>query len=176
MEIIIAGFGGQGIMLTGYILGKAAAIYEGKEALFHESYGPEARGSSCKAGVIISDERIDYPIVENADVLVVLSRGGYASNADLLREGSYILYDTSLVPGVRWDRAYGINATEIAEELQNRIVANIVILGFFTSVCDVLKKESVKKAIESTVSKKFLDLNLRAFEEGYRRGLQIDRL
>lgn len=168
MEIIIAGFGGQGIMLAGYLLGRAATIYEGKYAVFQESYGPEARGSACKANLKISDEPIDYPIVESADYLIALSKEGYELNEPLLK--GPVIYDSSLVPGVKRE-GYGIDATAIAESLHNRIVANMVITGFFLGITRIIKKESFEKAIESGVAKRFVELNKTAFEAGYSKGI-----
>ena len=171
MEIIIAGFGGQGIMLAAYIAGKAATLYENKEAVFQESYGPEARGSACKASLIISEGKIDYPFVEDVDALIVLSKDGYSLNSKRLKDGGMVIYDSSLVPEVSEEKRYGIKATEIAEGLHNKIAANMVILGFFVAITDVLKKESVERSIETTVSKSFVDVDLKAFEVGYERGL-----
>jgi len=169
VEIIIAGFGGQGVMLAGYLLGRAATIYEGKQAVFQESYGPEARGSACKANLKISDEPIDYPIVESADYLIALSKEGYELNEPLLKKNGVVVYDSSLVPEVK-EKSYSIEATAIAEELQNRIVANMVISGFFLGVTKLLKKESFERAIETGVAKRFVELNMKAFEVGYSRG------
>jgi hypothetical protein len=76
-EILITGFGGQGIIMTGNILGMAAALYDNKHATFTQSYGPEARGGSCSAQVIISDEEILFPCVEKPQVLVCMSQEGY---------------------------------------------------------------------------------------------------
>jgi len=160
-------------MLTGYILGRAATIEENREAIFQESYGPEARGSACKANLIISDEPIDYPIIERADYLIVLSKEGYEQNEPLLKESGIVIYDSALVPGVK-RKGYGIEATRIAEDMQNRIVANMIIAGFFVGVTKVLKKESVESAIATGVAKRFVDLNVRAFQEGYKRGIEIE--
>ena len=176
MEIIIAGFGGQGIMLAAYIAGKAATIYENKEAVFQESYGPEARGSACKASLVISEEPIDYPFVEDTDILIALSKEGYSINSKSVRDGGIVIYDSSLVQGVTEKKRYGVEATMIAEGLHNKIAANMVILGFFVAVTGVLRKESIKKSIETTVSKRFLEMNLKAFEAGYERGLDAKNL
>jgi 2-oxoglutarate ferredoxin oxidoreductase subunit gamma len=176
VEIIIAGFGGQGVMLAGYLLGRAATIYEGKQAVFQESYGPEARGSACKANLKISDEEIDYPIVESADFLIALSKEGYELNEPLLKKNGIVVYDSSLVPEVKKEKSYSIEATAIAEELQNRIVANMVISGFFLGVTKLLKKESVERAIDTGMAKRFVELNTKAFEVGYSKGEEIAHL
>src|SRR3989337_4385141 len=76
-EVRLGGVGGQGIILAGYILGKAAALYDGKEAVFTQAYGPEARGGACSAELVISDEAIDYPMVSRPDLLVLMSQEAF---------------------------------------------------------------------------------------------------
>lgn len=169
IDVAIAGFGGQGVMLAGYLLGRAATIYESKQAVFQESYGPEARGAACRANLKISDAPIDYPMIESADFLIALSKEGYVLNEGILKENGIVVYDSSLVPDVR-RKGYGIEATRIAEELQNRIVANMVITGFFLGITKLIRKESFESAISTGVAKRFVDLNTRAFAAGYVRG------
>jgi len=166
-EICISGFGGQGIVLAGYILGKAAALYAGKEAVMTQAYGPEARGGASSANVIISDLTVDYPFVQQPDILVALSQEGYLKFRPKAKEGALIIIDRDLVDPFVEDSPAVIPATQIAEELGKRIVANVVMLGFFTAVADVVNREAIQNSIESTVKPKTLPLNLEAFNRGF---------
>lgn len=170
-EIRITGYGGQGVIMTGLIFGKAAAIYDGVHSTMTQSFGPEARGSACAAAVIVDDKSVAYPYLWQTDVLIALSREGYEKYAGELRDDGVLIYDQDLVQpddkvpaGVR---KYGIPATRIAEELGKRIVQNIVVVGFATAATEVVGKEAAKQAVESLVPPATVDLNLQAFEKGY---------
>jgi 2-oxoglutarate ferredoxin oxidoreductase subunit gamma len=166
-EICISGFGGQGIVLAGYILGKAITLYAGREAVMTQAYGPEARGGASSANIVVSDETVDYPFVLKADILVAMSQEGYSKFRPEAKMGGIVLVDSELVQPFDDDHPLGIPATRIAEELGNRIVTNVVMLGFFTASTDIVSREAVEKAIETTVKPKTLLLNLKAFETGY---------
>jgi len=172
-EIRLSGFGGQGIILSGYIVGKAAAIYDKKQATFTQSYGPESRGGACSAQVIISDEPVHYPHLIAPSVLVVMSQEAYNKYAPTLREGAVLIVDEDLVEvhdlpkGVK---LFSIPATRLAEELGRKIVANIVMLGFFAAVTDVASVEALREAVRTSVPKGTEELNLEAFEKGYQYG------
>ncbi len=173
LEIRVSGFGGQGIILAGYVIGKAAAIYEHKEATMAQAYGPEARGSACSSQVIVSDSPIHYPYVINSEILVCMSQEAHDKFAGELRPGGTMLVDETLVQtgGPRDDAAeYTIPATQIAEDLGKKIVANIVMLGFFTAVTRITSRKSMRKAVATCVPKAALDLNLEAFDKGYEYG------
>ena len=86
-EIRVTGYGGQGVIMTGYIFGKAAAIYDGAHSTLTQSFGPEARGSACAAAVVIDEDTVDYPYLRETDVLIALSREGYEKYADELSDG-----------------------------------------------------------------------------------------
>ncbi|MBE0408317.1 MAG: 2-oxoacid:acceptor oxidoreductase family protein [Anaerolineales bacterium] len=171
-EIRISGFGGQGVVLVGYILGKALAIYAKYEAVMTQAYGPEARGGASSANIVISDEPIDYPFVLNPDILVALSQEGYNRFRPTIRKNGLILIDDGLVKPIENDDIYGIPATRIAEELGRRVVTNVVMLGFMTALIGLVPRESVEKAIESSIRKKLVPLNLNAFESGYEYAYQ----
>ena len=170
-EVIISGFGGQGIILTGNILGKAATLFDKKNATFVQSYGPEARGGACSAQVIISDSTIPYPYVHKPDILVCMSQEGYENNLPLLPRGKLLLTDTDLVtlksPGKK-HLLYSIPATRIAENLGNKMMANIVMMGFFASHSQVATVDALKHAIKESVPGGTEEKNLAAFEAGYR--------
>jgi 2-oxoglutarate ferredoxin oxidoreductase subunit gamma len=172
-EIRLTGFGGQGIILSGYIVGKAAAIHDKKQATFTQSYGPESRGGACSAQVIISDEPVSYPHLINPSILVVMSQEAYNKYAPTLGDGALLIVDQDLVetgdlPGDV--KLLSVPATRLAEELGRKIVANIVMLGFFAAVTDVVSVEAMREAILSSVPEGTEELNLKAFEKGYEYG------
>ena len=177
-EILIAGFGGQGIVLTGNILGKAAALHDLKHATMTQSYGPEARGGSCSSQVIISDEEILFPYVETPEVIICMNQEGFDKNAGLLAEGGILIWDTDLVEGDNlkpdWT-VYDIPATRFAEELGNGMMANIVMLGFLSAVSDVVSVESLLKSVLNTVPPRTKETNATAFERGQEYGAAILR-
>ena len=167
VEIRISGFGGQGVVLTGYILGRAFAIYDGLEAVMTQAYGPEARGGASSANVVVADREIAYPFVQHPDILVALSQEAYTKFRPTAKQDALILIEDELVVPVHGDHPYGIPATRLAEELGRRIVANVVMLGFFTAVSEVTRRESVEQAIKESVKAKTLALNLDAFAAGF---------
>ncbi|MEE8422743.1 MAG: 2-oxoacid:acceptor oxidoreductase family protein [Dehalococcoidia bacterium] len=172
-EVRLAGFGGQGIILAGYILGKAAGLYGEQEAVLTQSYGPEARGGACAAQVIISDEPVDYPLFDQADTLVLMSQAAAEKYGSTAKPRATVLIDDGLVeidlPGVE---LHGAPFTRIAEELGNRIVANIVMLGYLTGITGFVEREAMEEGIRTEVKERFIELNLRAFERGYQRARQ----
>lgn len=175
-DIKLCGFGGQGIILSGYILGKAVSIFDKKEAVLTQSYGPEARGGACSADVVISDTKIDYPYLKNVNILVAMSQEAYTTYSKHLGKNRLLLIDQDLVEldkkqiqREKW-KVYKIPATRLAEELGKKIVANIVMLGFFTAVSKTVSYEAMKNAILSSVPKGTEELNENAFEKGYNYG------
>lgn len=174
-EIKISGFGGQGVILAGHIVGKAATICDGKNATLTQSYGPEARGGACSANLIISNGEIDYPEIISPYLLVAMSQEAFENFSPELREKGMLLIDEDLVEikELREDiRLFKIPATRIAEELGKRIIANIVMLGFFTAVSNIVSYDAMKKAVLSTVPKGTEKLNENAFESGYKYGIE----
>lgn len=173
-ELRISGYGGQGVILSGMVIGKAAALYEDKHSCLAQAFGPEARGSSCSAQVIISDEQILYPYLVKSDILVTMSQEAFRKFSPELRDGGILVYENELVKpeGLSTKiKSFGIPATRIAEqELGRNIFLNIVMVGFFTSVTDLLKEESARKAVESLVPEHTVEKNLKAFELGYSYG------
>lgn len=175
-EIRLSGFGGQGIILAGHIIGKAVTIYEGRYATLTQSYGPESRGGACSAQLILGDEPILYPRLIQPQILVMMSQEAYHKYRDEMVDGVTMLIDSDLVhtddlpPGVR---LLGIPATRFAEELGRRIVSNVVMLGFFAAVTDVVSKEALLRAVLDSVKKGTEDLNTRAFERGYEYGREL---
>lgn len=167
-EVRLAGFGGQGIILAGYLLGKAAGLYGEKEAVFTQSYGPEARGGACAAQIIISDEPVDYPLFDKADHLVLMSQEAALKYGPTAKPGATVIMDADLVDIEVSDAdIHHVPFTHIAEELGNRIVANIVMLGFLTGVTDLVDRGAIEEAVRTEVKERFVELNLEAFSRGY---------
>ncbi|MCL4552375.1 MAG: 2-oxoacid:acceptor oxidoreductase family protein [Candidatus Marsarchaeota archaeon] len=172
-EIVIGGFGGQGIILAGYIVGKAAAIYDKKNVTFTQDYGPEARGGACRAQVVISDSQVSYPYVERPSVLAVMSQEAYTRYTPALRPDGCLLIDEELVKPDKTNReVFAVPATRIAQELGRAAVANIVMLGFLTAVTKIVSTEAIKKSVLDSVPKGTGELNMKAFERGYACGLE----
>ncbi|MDR5695144.1 MAG: 2-oxoacid:acceptor oxidoreductase family protein [Armatimonadota bacterium] len=166
-EVRISGFGGQGIILAGYILGKAAAVYDNKEATLVQSYGPEARGGAASAEVVIDEEPVDYPHIEAADILVLMSAEAYRTYGKSLRPGGTLIVEEDLVPLEEGQKAIKVPATRLAEELGRRIVANIVMLGALVAATGIVSKEAIVESVRTSVPPRTVDLNLRALERGY---------
>ena len=174
LEVRLSGFGGQGIVLAGNILGKSVALFEGKNAVFTQSYGPEARGGACSGDVVISESAIHYPKVTRPDILVFMSEEAKNTYGKLLEAKTRVIIDQDLVrnDGLegRCARLFSVPATRIAEELGRKMVANIVMLGFLAAVTDVVAYDALKKAVLASVPKGTEELNTQAFEKGYQYG------
>ena len=179
-EIRIAGFGGQGVILAAAIIGKAAALFQGGYATMTQSFGPEARGGSSSAQVILSGEPILYPYVTQPDVLVVMSREACTRFTPELKHGGMLIIEQDLV---RLDhfpagaRVFGVPATRLAEELGRKVVLNVVMVGFFGAVTKLIEAEALRKAVADSVPPALQKLNLQAFDKGFEYGAKaIDRL
>ena len=173
-EIRIAGFGGQGIVLAGNIIGKAASIYDKGFSALTQSYGPESRGGSCRAEVIISDVPIDYPYMVSPQVQVILSQEAYDKLGQGASSSSLIIVDSGLV---KIDSSHNpallsIPASRMAQDLGRVVVANIVILGFLAATSDIVTYEALKKSILDSIPPGSESLNMAAFESGYRYGIE----
>jgi len=174
-EIRVTGFGGQGVILCGYLIGKSASIHDSKEATLNQSFGPEARGSACSAQVIVSDDKILYPYLTRPDILISMSQEAYTKFEPELKDDGLLLVDEDLVKDAKARdkiKMYKVPATRIAEELGRKIVLNIVMLGFFTAISKLINHDAVRKTVETSVPKGTEELNLRAFDRGYEQGIQ----
>lgn len=176
-EIKLAGFGGQGIILAGYIMGKAASIFDNKNAVLTQAYGPEARGGACSADVIVAENEVDYPKVNVPEVLVIMSQEAYTTFGKKISPTGVMLIDEDLVilhrNAKKEHKIYSIPATRFAEELGRKIIANIVMLGFFTAITATVTYEAMKKAILSSVPQGTEELNTNAFQKGYDYGISL---
>jgi 2-oxoglutarate ferredoxin oxidoreductase subunit gamma len=174
-EIRIAGFGGQGVILSAIVIGKAGCIYESGFSTMTQSFGPEARGGACSAQVILSDSPVLYPYVTRPDVLVVMSHEAYSIFAPQVKENGTLIVEQDLVrvdklpSGVR---VYSCPATRLAEELGKKMVLNIVMVGFFGAVTGLLQPDSLRNAIADSVPEAYRDLNRKAFDKGYEYGIK----
>jgi 2-oxoglutarate ferredoxin oxidoreductase subunit gamma len=174
-EIRIAGFGGQGVILSAMVLGKAASIFQPGFATVTQNFGPEARGGACSAQLILSDSPVLYPYVTQPEILVVMSQEAYTRFVPELRDGGTLIVEQDLVrvSGIGKEKeikVYGIPATRIAEELGKKMVLNSVMVGFFTALTRLLGPEAVRKAVADSVPPHFRELNLGAFEKGFEYG------
>ncbi|NQU27507.1 MAG: 2-oxoacid:acceptor oxidoreductase family protein, partial [Candidatus Marinimicrobia bacterium] len=134
MDIRFSGFGGQGIIKSGILIGKAASLHDNKYGTMTQSFGPEARGGACSAQVIVNDTPILYPYIVAPEILVSMSQEAYEKFLDDLIPGGILLTDIDLVKPERLRddvKMYSIPSTRIAEEMGNRIFANVVMVGFF---------------------------------------------
>lgn len=173
-EVLISGFGGQGIVLAGRILGKAVVLGDKKESTLVQAYGPEARGGACSAQVIISENSIHYPYVRRPHILVCMSQGGFDKFIDQLREGGPLLIDQDLVKITGYDGpVFSIPSTRMAEELGRKMMANIIMLGFFTAVTGAVSLDSALNAVLDSVPKGTEEMNSTAFNKGFDYGLAV---
>lgn len=173
-EIRIAGFGGQGVILSAVVLGKAASIYENGFATMTQNFGPEARGGACSAQLVVSDSPVLYPYTTLPDIMVLMSQEAYNRFAPELKPQGILIVEEDLVrvSNLNHDKqVYAIPATRIAEELGKRMVLNSVMVGFFTAVTKLLTADAVRKAVADSVPPSFRELNLKAFDKGYEYGL-----
>lgn len=178
LEIRLSGFGGQGIIRSGEIVGRAAVLYDGRYATFTQSYGPESRGGACAAQVAIADDEVElsYPHVIDPSVLIIMSQGGYNKYVPDFRRDGLLIIDEDLVEldeAAKGLRVLKIPATHLAEELGRRIVANVVMLGFVVAMTDIASPEAMRRAVLDSVPKGTEELNERAFETGFEYGQEL---
>ncbi len=176
-EIKTGGLGGQGVILAGMIIGRGASIYADLHATLTQSFGPEARGSACGASLVVSEDPVEYPYVTHPDILVVMSQEACTRFAPDMAPDGVLLYESDFVkPGDSVGegvRRFGIPATRFAEELQRRMVANIVMVGFFAALADLIGVDALRESVKTSVPAGTETLNLQAFERGYNYGLEL---
>ncbi|MEJ2188252.1 MAG: 2-oxoacid:acceptor oxidoreductase family protein [Acidobacteriota bacterium] len=167
-EIRITGFGGQGVVLAGHIIGHACAVNGGMHATMIQSFGPEARGSACSTTLAVCETEVLYPYIGRPDIFVVMSAEGYEKYRDELKDDGVLIYEKDLVKVdlKKGQPAFGVSSTRIAEELGRAIVQNIVMLGFFAAVTKIVPIEAMRAAVEESVPEGTQELNLRAFDAG----------
>ena len=173
-ELRIAGFGGQGVILAGMVIGRAATIYDNKFVTLTQSFGPEARGSACSVQLIVSPEPVLYPYITRPEILVVMSQEACTRFSSDIKPGGVLLYEQDLIelskelaPKVS---TYGIPATRLAEELGRKLVLNMVMVGFVIAMTSLTTAEAGRQSVADSVPKGTEKLNLAAFEKGYEFG------
>lgn len=167
LEVRITGFGGQGVVLAAYIIGRAS-IDAGRHATMIQSFGPEARGSSCSATLVLSDREILYPYIQRPHLLVTLSADGYEKYRRELREDGALVYELDLVtpdPAAP-QPAFGIPCRRIAESLGRPLVQNIVLVGFVAAATGIVERGTMREAVRLSVPAGTEELNLKAFDAG----------
>jgi len=167
-EIRFAGFGGQGLLLAGILLGKTAALYAGQQAAQTQSYGTEARGGASQCNLVIDDQEITYVGVVNPDVFVVMSQEAYDKLIGEVKEGGLVFYDSDLVK-VKENprlRQIPIPSTSAAKGLGKQMVANVVMLGAMIEGTKAIDGDLVKTCLKESVPPGTEELNLKAFDLG----------
>lgn len=173
-EIIMTGFGGQGIVMAGRIMGTAAAIGDGRESTFVQSYGPESRGGACNAQVVIAEKIIHYPYIRKCDVLVAMSQAGYEKYIESLKPDGILLVESDLVrPKGKEMDFFAIPATRMAEDLGRKMMANIIMLGFFAAITRLISVKAFQETIVKSVPKGTEEKNMLAFSKGVDFGLAL---
>ena len=170
VEICLSGAGGQGLILAGIILAEAAGIYEGKEVVQTQSYGPEARGGASKSEVIISSEPIAYPKVIKADILLALNQAAGDKYIKNLSRDGLLIVDSSLVPKIPVVpvQIYPFPITKIAQErLGTKLVINIISLGIIAGLTGVVSREALKEAVYHRVPSRVKEINDQALSLGF---------
>lgn len=174
-QIQLTGSGGQGLILAGIILAEAA-INQGKNALQTQSYGPEARGGASKAEVILSDEEIDYPKVEQSDLCIAMTQEACDKYAKSLKENGILIVDSTFVSDISKvkGKVYSLPITQLAKEkLGKDVVANMVALGVFIGITRLISQEVLEQAMQGRVPQHSYNLNKQALALGLLAAHQV---
>ncbi len=174
MNVRFCGFGGQGIVMAGYIMG-SAAVRDGKNAVQTQSYGSESRGGACRSDVAISEDDIFELESESVDLLVAMSQQAYEKYVKMLKEDGTLVFDEDLVtPGGKGHKKYGIKAADLAHKKYGKeIVANMIMLGYITSITELVSKGAMLSTILENVPKGTEKMNEDAFNTGYELGKKV---
>jgi 2-oxoglutarate ferredoxin oxidoreductase subunit gamma len=176
-EVKLGGFGGQGIILAGMILGRAATVYAQRNAVMSQSFGPESRGGACMAEIVIADGEIAYPRPIAPDIVVMMSQEAYGTYATSRPAHSLLIVDEDLVQLdenlERGKQVLKAPATRLAERLGRRMVANIAMLGFLCGATNVVSPAATREAVLTSVPKGTEELNLKAFDAGHEHARRI---
>lgn len=170
-EIIIAGFGGQGVLSMGKILAYSG-LMEDKEVTWMPAYGPEQRGGTANVTVIVSDERISSPILSKYDVAIVLNQPSLDKFESKVKPGGILIYDGFGIinPPTRTDiKVYEVDAMDKAAEMKNSKVFNMIVLGALLKVCPVVSTDGLNKALFKSLPERhhgLIPLNMQAVDEG----------
>ncbi|MBA3011274.1 MAG: 2-oxoacid:acceptor oxidoreductase family protein [Proteobacteria bacterium] len=172
-RLVFSGSGGQGVITAAIILAKAAAIFEGKNAIQSQSYGAAARGGATRSDILISDTEINFPKVIQPNILVSLTQESYNKFSPILRPGGLLLMDSKYVTIAKKVDAKHICLPMyemVMEKIGKPIVFNICMLGALIGISQLVKPESILKVLETTIPKDFMDMNKRALDLGIQMG------
>jgi len=173
-EIRFGGFGGQGIVTMAVVLGEAISLVEKKECVQTQSYGPEARGGATKSELVIDDEEVDYPKVQEPDVFIAMSRAAYLEYIDGLKDDGILIVDEDLVE-IEGDlpdniKIYKIPATRIADiDVGTKQATNVVMLGALTAITGIVSIEGLRQQILERWPR-FTETNMKALDLGVKAG------
>jgi 2-oxoglutarate ferredoxin oxidoreductase subunit gamma len=173
-EIRIAGFGGQGVILAGMVIGRAATLFDTQYVTLTQSFGPEARGSAASVQLIVSPSPVLYPYLTRLDILVAMSQEAYVRFVGDLEPNGLLIYEQDLVQtdDLRGDlRAYGIPGTRMAEALGRKLVLNMVMVGLLVGLTNLVKPEALRQSIAVSVPTGTQTLNTVAFDKGFEYAL-----
>lgn len=171
-EIRVRGQGGQGAVTVGYIFGRAASLYMNKDSILTEAYGPEVTGGFARADVLIQDDYINYPLVEFPDILIAMSAEAWEAEKNNTKENAIVFYESHMVnPVISPDDKrtfYGIPALDMAYDLKNKVVMNVIIMAAVQEITNIISKDALKKALLDRIPARFEELNMNALEAGYK--------
>jgi 2-oxoglutarate ferredoxin oxidoreductase subunit gamma len=168
-EIRLSGTGGQGLITLGRVLGHSLALGHGYNVTQTQSYGPEARGGSSRADVVISSSAISFPKTENLDLLVALSQPACNAYYRSLKRGGVLLVDSELVQHAPTNQFVGLPFTKLAKEkIGNELTLNTIVLGAVTHLLAFAEPRIIRKSLEETLPPKIQALNIKAFNLGLR--------
>jgi len=175
-DIRLSGSGGQGIILMGIILAEAIGMYDGKYVAQTQSYGPEARGGSSKAEVVVSDEDIDYPKALKLDLLVAMNQKACDDYYMDLKSDGILIVDATFVKQIPVSRTYQIPFTRIArEKFKREMVANIIALGAISKLTSIVSVNAIEAAVLSRVPKGTENMNRDALKTGMTEAAKIQK-
>jgi len=172
-RLVFSGSGGQGVITAAIILAKAAAIFEGKNAIQSQSYGAAARGGATRSDILIADTEINFPKVIQPNILVSLTQESYNKFSPILRPGGLLLMDSKYVAIEKKVDAKHIALPmyeTVMEKIKKPIVFNICMLGALIGISQLVKPESILKVLETTIPKDFMDMNKKALDLGIQMG------
>ncbi len=170
-EIVLSGYGGQGLLMAGVLLGEAIALYEGLNVTQNQSYGVQARGGTSKSEVIVSDEEINYAEIEEPDILLAMSQSALNEYGPKIKKDALVIVDSAFVEDLSVIKNTGnihqIPITEVSREQTGKpILANVVALGALAKLSGIVSKDSMEKEIAQRAPEGTEIVNMRALAGG----------
>ncbi|MBA3036309.1 MAG: 2-oxoacid:ferredoxin oxidoreductase subunit gamma [Desulfobacterium sp.] len=178
IRMVFSGSGGQGVITAAVIIAEAAVLYENLVAVQSQSYGAQARGGATKADIIISDSEINFPKVNNPNLLVCLTQEAYTQFSPTIRPGGFLVTDTYYV---KTHNKVAARQRElpmyqsVMDNIGKPVVYNICMLGAVISMIDIVRPESIMKVLESRIPANLVDINKKALELGLKLGEQYNK-